>query len=296
MPPLIATRPAPTASARRLGGIALALTLGALLSGCHTAPPAPPGLIYNRQNVSVVTGVQPLAVQPDLTKWRALRTNLTEAEVTALLGNPYHKDPRPPANTNASMRELYAWNYGQISFDTFPTKGAFLYTVTFYEGRVEQISDPWNGQFSADGRPTVPELVLPKPDAVLDHYPRFLDFRWQPSSGNYPIEYEITVEALTIDQAEAEHYEDYIRRTVAENRKSWQQAGRSPREQADLEAGFIRHLREYRGVVESFSFRTQDIYVPLNWVGMNTGRWRIRATNESGASDWTAWRYFRFSK
>lgn len=294
------TCPAPSANGqfsvfRRCVGAGLALPLCFLLCGCHTTPPPPP-LVWQVRELGVITGVQPLVVQPDLAKWRALQTNLTETEVTALLGNPYRKNPRPPANTNANIRNLYAWDYGEITFDTFTTKGGFRYAVTFYEGRVEDISDPWNGNFSPDGRPTQPELLLPKAGQTLDHYPRFLDFRWQPSSGNYPIEYEITIEALSIDQAEAENYDDYIRKNLAYNQESWQKAGLSKKEQANLAVEHVRCLREDRGVVNTFNFRTHDIYVPLNWVGMNTGRWRIRATNEKGASDWTDWRYFKFSR
>lgn len=269
------------------------LPFGALLGGCHTAPLVAP---YQRHELGVVTGVQPLVVQPDLTKWRALRTNLTEAEVTALLGNPFHKDPRPPANTNAAVMERYAWQYGQLEFDSFPTKGSYLFTVTFFEGRVQLITDPWDGKFSPDGRPTVPELVLPKPAAVLDHFPRFMDFRWHPAAGIYPIEYEITVEVLMITQAEAEHYEDYIRDMVARNRSDWQAQGLSPKEQLESEAGLIKVLRQDRGVLETFTYRTQDIYLPLTWVAMNTGRWHIRARNEKGTSEWSDWRYFKFSR
>ena len=72
---------------------------------------------------------------------------------------------------------MYRWYYGEISFKSFTTKGSYDYSVTFHEGRVHEVRDPWNGRFSPDGRPTVPELVLPEASQTLHHYPRFMDFR-----------------------------------------------------------------------------------------------------------------------
>lgn len=56
-----------------------------------------------------------------------------------------------------------------------------------------QKGDPFGGDYSRDGRPTKPRLMLPKNQAIFDHYPRFIDFRWYLSSGVYPITYDIEV-------------------------------------------------------------------------------------------------------
>ncbi len=280
----------------RASPLALVMSLVLFLcGGCATPSPVVPAVAYHMHELGVVTDVLPLVVQPDGAKWRQLRVGLTEGEVTALLGKPYHKDPRPAVDAEPGLRRMYSWEYGEITFKSFTTKGTYRYAVMFHAGLVSEFSDPWHGKFSPDGRATVPELVLPAAGATLHHYPCFLDFRWHPSSGVYPIEYEIAVEVLTIDQFEAEHFEDYIRKTVDGNRPDWQTAGMSKKAMDELALSFAQGLRRNQGVMEAFHFRTHDIYLPLTWVGANTGRWHIRATNEKGTSDWTKWRYFKFS-
>lgn len=284
------------ASKTRLAGRAVAgwVAVGlATLCGCT---PTPPSVNYQVQELGVITDVLPLAVQLDLARWRSLKPGMKEAEVTALLGKPYRKDPRPTADSSPAVRHLYSWSYGEISFNSFNTKGTFSYAVVFHEGRVLEICDPWEGGFSPGGRPTVPELLIPNAGQILNHYPRFLDFRWQPSSGVYPMEYEVAVQVLEVDQSAAEHYEDYIRKTVDSNQATQLSEGKSKPEMDATAAGFARHLRERQGVHNTFSFRTHDIYLPLTWVGANTGRWRVRAVNHQGPSDWSAWRYFEFTK
>jgi len=270
----------------------LGTTLLVLVCGCRTTVPT---IIYQRQDLGVVTEVQPLAVQPDLTKWQSLKVGMTEAEVTAVLGKPYQKDPRPAAETDAHIINLYSWQYGEISFNSFNTKATFRYAVIFHDGLVHEISDPWHGQFSSDGRPTPVELVGPESGTTLNHYPRFLDFRWLPSAGVYPMEYEVALQVLEVNQHEAEHYEDYIRETINRNRVGWKQAGKSVKEMEETAARFARVLRQQQGVQATYSFRTHDIYLPFTWVGANTGRWRVRAVNDKGTSEWTAWHFFKFS-
>ena len=273
-------------------GSVILLAFLILVSGCRTSAPL---IAYQRQDLGFVTDVQPLAVQPDLGKWKSVTVGMTETEVTTVLGMPYQKDPRPAAETNSTAVNLYSWKYGEITFNSFNTKGSYLYAVIFHDGRVHEISDPWNGKFSPDGGPTVPELVLPDVGQTLQHYPRFMDFRWRPSSGAYPIEYEVVIQVLAVTEYEAEHYEDYVRKTVDRSRTEWIEAGQSRKAADEGAVAFARVLRESQGVQLSFSFRTHDIYLPFTWVGANSGRWRIRAVNSKGISEWTAWRYFKFS-
>lgn len=58
---------------------------------------------------------------------------------------------------------------------------------------------------------------------------------------------------------------------------------------------FEQNMRQEQEVIESSLFRTHDICLPFTWGGANTGRWRVRATNEKGASEWPAWRHVSFS-
>jgi hypothetical protein len=271
--------------------IALGLAAFCVACGCHTAPGP---VTYQVEELGVVRDVLPRVVQPDVARWLKLKVGMTEAEVAGLLGQPYRKDPRPPDDTEPNVRHLYAWQYGEIAFESFTTKGTYAYEAVFHQGRVCEIRDPWNGKFSPDGRPTVPQLVAPGAGQSLDHYPRFMDFRWHPSSGLYPVEYEVAIQVLMVDQHEAEHFEDYIRKTVDYSRDAWRAQGMSAKEMDEQAASFARHLRKEQGVFEASLFRTHDLYLPFTWVGASTGRWRVRATNEQGTSEWTAWRYFRF--
>ncbi len=266
------------------------------LSGCSTSKTQPlASSTFQSETTTVIQGAPPRAVQPNLALWRRLKVGMTEGEVTALLGPPQRKDPRPPADTEPNVRHLYGWCYGEISFASFTTSALFDYTVSFHEGVVFEIRDPWNGRFSPDGRPTVPELVLPEAGKTLHHYPRFLDFRWQPSSGVYPIEYEIEIQSLSVSQQEAAHFEDYIRQTVELNRSQWKKDGLSQPDMEEAATSLARDLRKDQGAMQTFRFRTHDLYVPFTWVGANTGRWRVRAANALGASDWTGWRFFTFT-
>lgn len=260
-------------------------------SGCRTESP----VTYQVQNLGVVTDVLPLVVQPDHSRWRALKLGQTEGEVEALLGKPYRKGPRPRPSEDPNRINLYSWTYGEITFSSFTTKGSFDYSVTFHDGRVHEVRDPWNGKFSQDGRPTVPELLLPANGQAFAHYPRFLDFRWHPSSGVYPIEYEVSIQVLEIAREEAEHFEDYVRKSVERATQEWKAAGATQKTIGESAASYTRILREGQGGSTFFRFLTHDIYLPFSWVGANTGRWRVRATNSKGSSDWSAWRYFDFS-
>lgn len=261
--------------------------------GCRT----PSTTVVNHiQEIGVVTDVLPLAVQPDLGKWRLLKTGMTEEEVTGLLGKPYRKEHRPPPDTNSNVINLYGWDYGEITFNSFTTKGSYLFSVVFHEGRVHEVRDPWEGRFSADGLPTQPEMLLPEPGQRLDYYPRFIDFRWHPASGVYPMEYEVVIQSLSVDEDEATHFEDYIRKTVESNREAWHAQGQSAKEMEESAKSFAQHLRQEQGVMETFCSRTHDIYLPYTWVGANTGRWRVRAMNAQGAGKWTPWRYFVFAR
>ena len=71
---------------RQLPGLvqrAFAAALLCSLCGCGT-----PGtsVDYQPQQLRVIRGVRPQAVQPNIAKWRALKIGMTEAEVTTLLG------------------------------------------------------------------------------------------------------------------------------------------------------------------------------------------------------------------
>lgn len=211
-------------------------------------------------------------IQPEYDRWRRVKPGMTEDEVIALLGEPLERnepyamgvdDPAQEQTPAArSVTKQYSpCNYGVIRYDSPSMPGAFEFMIGFVDGRVHDKRDPFNGRFSADGKPTTPELSLPANATRFDHYPRFLDLRWLPSSGVYPVEYEIEI---------AMGYES---------------------------------VNGVTGDVEQFSYdswgtlRSPIPYVAEEFIGGGQpGRWRVRAKNRLGVSDWSDYWYFVFSR
>ena len=142
-------------------------------------------------------------IQPDYEMWQQLKVGMSQAEVVALLGKPLHRQ-----DTERGFHEIvegwsdrdlatfsYMWMYGWLRFGSSSVPHLYSFDVSFnYKTRaVNRIHDPFDGRFSVDGRPTIPELVVPSDRTVFDHFPRFLDLRWHPSSGKYPIKYRVEI-------------------------------------------------------------------------------------------------------
>lgn len=191
--------------------------------------------------------------QPDYAAWRKIKEGMTDLEVITLLGKPLNKiDPKWRNDPQLN----YAYSFGFV----VPTSLAFpqplSFDIRFQRGLVTFIEDPFDGEFSADGKPTRPRLLGPVETATYNHYPRLIDFRWYPSSGQYPMHYEIEVRSLG-------------------NREMFDNAA-DPRDDPG----------------EIF---TSDIpYFAHNASGMGRHRWRVRAINELGTSHWSEWRDFIF--
>jgi hypothetical protein len=133
-------------------------------------------------------------VIPDLRAWNEVKEGLSVAELEKLLGQPIRK-VGPDGDFKPGV--VYRWTYGYVvkQSDVFPQDVAFA--VGMQMGKVLFKEDPFGGvAVSKDGTPTVPKLMTPPDAAVFNHYPRFLDFRWHGSSGNYPMKYEIEISVL----------------------------------------------------------------------------------------------------
>ncbi|HEV3021618.1 MAG TPA: hypothetical protein VGX76_04100 [Pirellulales bacterium] len=148
----------------------------------------------------------------------------------------------------------FRWHYGHIKYDSPVIPHGYSFIVTFVEGRVARTHDPFDGRLSSDGKPTTPKLMLPAQHALFKHSPRFVDMRWQPSSGVYPMEYELEVSSGQVDLDERKVQFNYYGNAVHHSK--------------------LPHL--------SIAFGGSD------------GRWRVRAKNRLGESDWSAERYFEF--
>lgn len=123
---------------------------------------------------------EPEFVQPDYRRWEAVQIGMPQEEVVALLGPPL-KDPYR-ADANCA--------YGHLQMPMLPRKRTYVFLIGYDEkGKVFKKVDPFMGKLSLDGTPSKPEIIIPISGSVFSHYPRVLDCRWYPSSGEYPITY-----------------------------------------------------------------------------------------------------------
>lgn len=103
----------------------------------------------------------------------------------------------------------------------------------------------------------VPQLVHPQPEDTFDHWPRKLQFRWEPVDVPGVVRYSIEIDAYG-----------------AVNSGKWAEAtGQSFLIQHNLVGTKFDHT----------------------FVGMQRGRWRVRATVGGQVCSWTPWRYFKFT-
>jgi hypothetical protein len=136
--------------------------------------------------------------QPDYRSWRKVARGMTEAEVFRILGPPQKKDIR--------QFGWYIWYYGTVVPNSQVIPEGYEFRIWFSAGRVGSKKDPFGGHFSRDGLPTPPEPIFPQDQATFSHYPAFIDLRWSPSSGKYPIQYEIDLSYASTMATAAEPY------------------------------------------------------------------------------------------
>ena len=193
-------------------------------------------------------------IQPDYGKWQQVKIGMHRDDVLRLLGEPLHRQDADPTVSS------YLWEFGHLEFahPAIPSGGfGFLISFEFSTHRVDEVWDPFDGQLSNDGVPTVPRLVLPHDDSQWNHFPRFLDLRWQPSSGRYPIRYEIEVSV-----------------------------GQDVWEGSDVVS--VEYV--------ALPSRTSDVpHHTISFVGKQEGRWRVRAENRLGQSEWSEFHHFEFT-
>jgi hypothetical protein len=129
------------------------------------------------------------AVQPNYRKWEAVKVGMSRSEVTAVLGDELTGREQQPHQ----LRDVNYARYGFISYPALPHKWAMLFVLGFnQEGRVWLKQDPFGGSpLSRTGKPSKPQIIAPQSASTFAHYPRLLDLRWIPSSGVYPLVYEL---------------------------------------------------------------------------------------------------------
>jgi hypothetical protein len=151
-------------------------------------------ILSAEENVAKAKRLLVESTQPDYAMWDSVTTGMTEAEVKKLLGEPVWED-KPPEKRIDDPTYFKIMVYGRISFDSPSMPNGFDFWIGTQLGKVTQKQHPFGGALSRDGKPTIPGLIYPRDKTKFDHYPRFVDLRWQPSSGKYPIEYVVDVEA-----------------------------------------------------------------------------------------------------
>lgn len=102
----------------------------------------------------------------------------------------------------------------------------------------------------------VPQLQQPQEEDVFDHWPRKMQFRWDPV--NIPgVKYTVEVDAFG-----------------AVNAGKWAE---------ETNQSFLTY--------HNITANTLD----HSFVGMQRGRWRVRAKVDSMMCSWSPWSYFRFT-
>ena len=231
--------------------------MGLATSGVLLASP-----VTDARAGEVVAGQEgPIVEQPDYAAWQRIQKKMTEQEVLAILGEPLERGKRPAkaASNVPNTVYVYSWVYGQIDFQSPVAPSPYEFFIEFARGHVQRKAHPFPGPLSMDGKPTKPELIYPESGGTYDHYPRLLDLRWHLSSGKYPLHYEVEHQFANV------HYEK-------ENGQRKKQVVWSP-------ASVVRlNLPHY----------------VLVHAGSQPGRWRVKAVNEIGESEWSEFREFVF--
>ncbi len=252
----------------------------------------PTGYQYRDSTVELIV--------PNLLQWAKLQVGMTPDDVRRILGRPLegeetiepdYLDPQLVQQfveqgdsleaAKAAVREIdeihrqagtisiEPWIYGWLKVgdgDLFWQR----FNVSFASQKVIGYSDPFGGgwsisgqrvdaQLSHDGRPTVPRLLTPYDNAQFAHIPCLLDFRWLPSSGEYPIEYVVELTGSDMEK--------------------------------DAVSGTTTHvwLEEPKS-----KWSAQTPHLATNAPGGGRFRWRVKAQNHLGESDWSEYREFQF--
>jgi len=178
--------------------------------------------------------------QPDYYKWKSIKPGMLKEQIRQLIGKP--------DLIEGDEKSLHVWRKAVLVpvSDVIPVPYSF--ELHFSGNKLVSKSDPFNGRFSIQTRPTSPLLITPLDGQVFKHYPRIMDFRWYPVSGEYPMSYIVEVGIKNMYSNE-----------------------------------WLAHQR-----------LTCIPYLNIDFAATNRGRWRVRAVNKHGMSDWSAYRYFEF--
>jgi hypothetical protein len=123
------------------------------------------------------------ASQPDYDKWNSVTVGMNRQEVYKLLGQPL----RGPHG----FYQPHHCSFGYLQFPLMPCLPAFSFDVRFRQNRVVEKTDPFDGILSPNGLPSIPKIITPLAGSIFTHSPGYLDIRWYPASGVYPMFYDL---------------------------------------------------------------------------------------------------------
>lgn len=269
---------------RRRGAIRTPKSLKATSQGAF-----PAGYSYRDADVELIV--------PNLTQWAKLEIGMSADNVRRLLGRPIegddpqyeykrlfqeyielglsadeaqaHAQERIEINRQEGIHYLEGRTYGWLKIGDGNLFWQY-FTVSFENRQVFDFSDPFGGgqsilghkieaRLSSDGRPTIPRLLTPYDNAEFTHSPPILDFRWLPSCGEYPLEYVVE---LTTSDAEIDEASNTATLVWLDDRP--------------------------------LSRQVTSPHLALNAPGGGRYRWRVKAKNRLGESDWSEYREFEF--
>jgi hypothetical protein len=206
-------------------------------------------------------------IQPDYAKWKEIKVGMGKDEALKHLGKPLKEE----RNDDGSMLL-----YGRLRYSSSAFPEPFVFYIGIEQNKVCSKSDPFDGHLSADGRPTVPRLTVPNDRSSFDHYPRFLDLRWNPSSGVYPMQYTVEWAPGQLEgRGGGWFWGEMKMRPVSPDKKP-----NSEKQKLVFPGEKLLH--------------TGVPYCVITFAGMSPGRWRVKARNAKGESEWSAYRYFDF--
>ncbi|MDZ4782597.1 MAG: hypothetical protein SGJ19_20310 [Planctomycetia bacterium] len=224
-----------------------------------------------------------VCIQPSYDAWEKVKRGMTVEEVRALLGEPIEDEIPKSAErilleadgkqltgaqlieeatrikSEASEGVTYCGQllYGHIEFDSPLAPRPYPFSVIYADGKVlEKWSPLFRAPLSRSDKPSIPVQTSPSYCARLVDGQDVADLRWAPSSGAYPIEYDVEVQHYYGDECD----------------------------------GIFEFLNDadFEGE-EHF----ENLSIPHAAVSVgNIQRWRVRAKNKYGVSEWSPWRPF----
>jgi hypothetical protein len=128
-------------------------------------------------------------IVPDMRGWQQLREGMTFDDVTSLVGLPITDSL---SCSNPDRIENGYLCYGWIDLPGVPHSRTYSFVVGFDEDRRVWLKEsPFEDDYSEEGLPTSPRIIIPVDEPKYDHYPRIIDVRWRPPAGHYPMRFEL---------------------------------------------------------------------------------------------------------